>query len=131
MERRAITVRGVVQGVGFRPFVYGLATHLELSGFVKNSLGGVLIEVEGDARSLDHFLTGLTTRPPSLVRIDHLAWERQQPQGDRRFCIQPSEVESPGPIFVSPDIATCADCLAELFDPTDRRYHYPFLNCTH
>jgi hydrogenase maturation protein HypF len=130
MERRAITVHGVVQGVGFRPFVYGLASRLELSGFVENRVGGVLIEVEGNARSLDHFLTQLTTRPPSLARIDHLAWERRPPQGDRRFRIQPSEVESPGPIFVSPDVATCADCLAELFDPADRRYRYPFLNCT-
>jgi hydrogenase maturation protein HypF len=130
MERRAIAVRGVVQGVGFRPFVYGLATHLELSGFVKNCVGSVLIEVEGDARSLEHFLAELATRPPPLARIDHLAWERRPPQGDRRFRIQPSEVQSPGPIFISPDVATCADCLAELFDPTDRRYHYPFLNCT-
>jgi hydrogenase maturation protein HypF len=130
MERRAITVRGVVQGVGFRPFVYGLATHLELSGFVKNSLGGVLIEVEGDARSLEHFLTELATRPPPLARIDYLAWEHRSPRRDRRFRIRPSEAECPGPIFLSPDVATCADCLAELFDPADRRYHYAFLNCT-
>src|SRR5262249_37837602 len=81
-------------------------------------------------RSLDHFLTQLSTRPPPQARIDHLAWERRPPQGGSLFLIQPSEVESPGPIFVSPDVATCADCLAELFDPADRRYHYPFLNCT-
>ena len=79
MERRAIAVRGVVQGVGFRPFVYGLATHLELSGFVKNCVGSVLIEVEGDARSLEHFLAELATRPSPLARIDHLAWERRPP----------------------------------------------------
>jgi hydrogenase maturation protein HypF len=130
MERRAITVHGVVQGVGFRPFVYGLASRLELSGFVKNRVGDVLIEVEGEAGSLDHFLTELTTNLPPLARIDHLSWERRPTQGDRSFHIQPSEVESSGPIFVSPDVATCADCLAELFDPTDRRYRYPFLNCT-
>jgi hydrogenase maturation protein HypF len=130
MERRAIAVQGVVQGVGFRPFVYGLASRLELSGFVKNRLGGVLIEVEGDVRSLDHFLTELATRPPPLARIDHLVWERRPPQGDRQFRIRPSEAESPGPIFVSPDVATCADCLAELLAPGDRRHRYPFLNCT-
>ena len=70
------------------------------------------------------------TRPPSLARIDTLAWEHRPPQGDRQFRIQSSDIESPGPIFVSPDVATCADCLGELLDPADRRYHYPFLNCT-
>jgi hydrogenase maturation protein HypF len=130
MERRAITVHGVVQGVGFRPFVYGLASRLELSGFVNNRAGGVWIEVEGDARALDLFLNELATKPPPLARIDHLTWERRPPRGDGQFRILPSEVESPGPIFVSPDVATCADCLAELLDPTDRRYRYPFLNCT-
>ncbi len=130
MERRAIAVHGVVQGVGFRPFVHSLASRLELSGFVKNRAGSVLIEVEGDAPALDHFLTELATKPPPLARIDHLTWERRPLQGDRPFRIQPSEVDSPGPIFVSADVATCADCLAELFDPADRRYRYPFLNCT-
>jgi hydrogenase maturation protein HypF len=130
MERRAIAIHGVVQGVGFRPFVFGLASRLGLSGFVKNGVGSVLIEVEGEAGSLDHFLTELTTQPPPLARIDHLAWERLPTQGDGPFHIQPSELDRPGPIFVSPDVAICADCLAELFDPTDRRYRYPFLNCT-
>jgi hydrogenase maturation protein HypF len=130
MERRAIAVHGIVQGVGFRPFVYGLASRLELSGFVKNRVGGVLIEVEGDARSLDSFLSELATRPPPLARIHHVSWEPRPAQGDRQFRIQPSEVESPGPVFVSPDVATCADCVAELLDPADRRHRYPFLNCT-
>ena len=83
MERRAIAVHGVVQGVGFRPFIYGLATRLELSGFVRNRAGGVWIEVEGDARALDQFLTALATEPPPLARIDQLSWERRPPQGDR------------------------------------------------
>jgi hydrogenase maturation protein HypF len=130
MERRAIAVHGVVQGVGFRPFVYGLASRLQLCGFVKNRVGAVVIEVEGDALSLDHFLTELATKPPPLARIDHLAWENRPPRGDRQFRIDSSEVESPGPIFLSPDAATCADCLTELLDPNDRRYRYPFLNCT-
>jgi hydrogenase maturation protein HypF len=130
MERRAIAVQGIVQGVGFRPFVYGLASRLGLSGLVQNRVGGVWIEVEGDERALDQFLSALATQPPPLARIDHLTWERRPSQGDRQFRIQPSEVESAGPIFVSPDVATCADCLAELLAPTDRRHLYPFLNCT-
>ena len=103
MERRAIAVDGVVQGVGFRPFVYGLASRLRLGGFVKNRVGGVLIEVEGEVRALDRFLAELANKPPPLARIDHLAWEVQAPRGDGSFHIEPSEVESPGPIFVSPD----------------------------
>jgi hydrogenase maturation protein HypF len=130
MERRAIVVHGIVQGVGFRPFVYGLACRLELFGFVKNRVGGVLIEVEGEASSLDHFLAELASKPPPLARIDHVTWERRPIRSDRQFRIEPSEVDRSGPIFVSPDIATCADCLAEMLDPTDRRYRYPFLNCT-
>jgi hydrogenase maturation protein HypF len=130
MERRAIAVYGVVQGVGFRPFVHALASRLELAGFVKNRVGGVVIEVEGHTRALDDFLTELTTRPPPLARVESLAWEGRPPRGDRGFRIESSEVDCPGPVFVSPDVATCADCLAELFDPADRRYRYPFLNCT-
>ena len=130
MERRAIDVQGIVQGVGFRPFVYGLASRLELSGFVKNRTGGVLIEVEGDVRSLDRFLAELTTQPPPLARIHCLAWESRSLQGDGPFHILPSESDSAAPIFVSPDVAPCENCLAELFDPADRRYRYPFLNCT-
>jgi hydrogenase maturation protein HypF len=130
MERRAIAVYGVVQGVGFRPFIYGLASRLELSGFVKNRVGGVVIEVEGDARVLDDFLTEVATWPPPLARIDRVEWERRPIVGDDQFRILPSERDRPGPVFVSPDVATCTDCLRELFDPGDRRYHYPFLNCT-
>jgi hydrogenase maturation protein HypF len=130
VERRAIAIQGIVQGVGFRPFVYALALRFQLSGFVKNVVSGVSIEAEGDARSLDQFLTELTTKPPPLASIHHLSWERRPTQGDRGFYIQPSEADRPGPIFVSTDVATCADCLAELLDPADRRYRYPFLNCT-
>jgi hydrogenase maturation protein HypF len=130
MERRAIAIEGIVQGVGFRPYISNLASRLGLKGFVKNRLGGVWIEVEGDACNLDNFVTELEAKPPPLARIDHLNWECRPAQGDERFLIQTSEVESPGPIFVCPDIATCDDCLAELFGPGDRRYQYPFLNCT-
>jgi hydrogenase maturation protein HypF len=129
-ERRVIAVHGIVQGVGFRPFVYGLASRLRLHGFVKNQTGGVLIEVQGDASSLDAFLAELATRPPPLARIDRLSWERQAPRAERQFRIEPSREGAAEAVFVGPDVATCEECLAEVFDPGDRRYHYPFLNCT-
>ena len=121
---------GVVQGVGFRPFVFSLASRLKLCGSVKNRAGGVLIEVEGEAQSLDRFLLELTRELPPLAKIDHLSWDRQSPRGECDFRIERSETDQGGPIFVSADVATCDDCLAELFSPRDRRYRYPFLNCT-
>jgi hydrogenase maturation protein HypF len=124
-------VRGIVQGVGFRPFVHGLAVRLRLGGFVRNETGGVHIEVEGDAEALDRFLTALTDQPPPLAQVDHLSWERLSPRGEREFRIETSQADAAGSVFVSPDVATCDDCLRELFDPADRRYLYPFLNCTH
>jgi hydrogenase maturation protein HypF len=130
MERRAIAIHGVVQGVGFRPFVYGLAARLELHGFVRNRVGSVWIEVEGEPPILDQFLRELTTRPPPLARIAGLSWEPRPVVGDARFRIEASDGDSTGPVFISPDVATCADCLAELFEPADRRFRYPFLNCT-
>ncbi|MCI0459757.1 MAG: carbamoyltransferase HypF [Gemmataceae bacterium] len=129
MERWAVLIRGIVQGVGFRPFVYHLATQFGLGGFVRNQAGSVLIEIEGDSPALERFLTELATRPPPLAEIEHLSWERCPPQGETGFHIGTSEVSS-DPIFISPDVATCAACLAELLDPADRRHGYPFLNCT-
>jgi hydrogenase maturation protein HypF len=130
MERRAIDIRGIVQGVGFRPFVYGLACRLKLHGFVKNRVGGVWIEVEGEPPTLDRFLAELVCDPPPLARIDAVSWEPRPAQGERQFHIQPSDAGRTGPVFIAPDVATCDACLAELFDPLDRRYQYPFLNCT-
>jgi hydrogenase maturation protein HypF len=130
MERRAIAVQGVVQGVGFRPFVYGLANRLKLRGFVKNRSGGVLIEVEGDSQSLDSFLRALSEQPPRLAQIDEISWQPQSMRGEREFRIESSDHESSSGIYVLPDVAVCDDCLRELFDPADRRYGYPFLNCT-
>ena len=130
MDRRAIAICGIVQGVGFRPHVYGLATRLRLGGFIKNVSGGVLIEVEGESHSLDRFLDELTDSPPPLARIDELRWSSRPARGDPSFRIEPSERDDASPIFIAPDVAACDDCLAELFDPGDRRYRYPFLNCT-
>ncbi len=130
LERRRVIVHGVVQGVGFRPYVFGLAIRHGLAGFVKNRTGNVLIEIEGERPHLDQFLVELRSHPPALSRIEHLAWERLPSQGDHQFLIHPSGSDQPGAIFVSPDVATCADCLTELLDPADRRYRYPFINCT-
>ncbi len=130
IERRAIVVRGVVQGVGFRPYVYTLAARLGLCGFVRNQTGSVLIEVEGESSTLDRFLTELAERPPPLAQIEGLSWEPRAPRGDSQFRIESSVDDGTSPVFLSPDVATCGDCLAELFDPNDRRFGYPFLNCT-
>src|SRR5262245_45028539 len=119
MERRAITVCGIVQGVGFRPFVYGLASHFGLRGFVRNQTSGVLIEVEGESHSLDCFLAEITNKVPPMARIDRVSWERRGLRGEQRFCIDPSEADAAGQIFIPPDVATCRACLAELFDPSD------------
>jgi hydrogenase maturation protein HypF len=130
MERRAIAVFGTVQGVGFRPFVHELASRLALDGFVKNQAGGVRIEVEGETEPLDQFLEQLTKSPPPLARIDEISWERRSPRGGEGFEIRSSEAGA-GPVAISPDVAVCELCLAEMFDPANRRYRYPFINCTH
>lgn len=130
MERRAITVEGVVQGVGFRPFVHELARRHGLAGFVKNRAGSVVIEVEGTTARLDSFVADLANWPPPLAQIERVHSTLLPLRHECEFVIRPSDDTSDGPIFVSPDVATCADCLKELFDPADRRYRYPFLNCT-
>jgi hydrogenase maturation protein HypF len=130
LERRAICVRGIVQGVGFRPFVYHLAARLQLCGFVRNRTGSLLIEVEGAAAALDSFLAELADRPPTLAQIAHVSWEKRALVGERDFRIEHSEADMGSPIFISPDVATCPECLAEILDPADRRHGYAFLNCT-
>ena len=130
MERRAIVIRGIVQGVGFRPFVHGLASRLRLHGFVRNQTGSVLIEVEGESPILDDFLAELAGHPPPLAQIDSLSWESSPPRGEDRFRIETSQADPSGQIFISPDVATCDDCVREMLDPSDRRFGYPFLNCT-
>jgi hydrogenase maturation protein HypF len=128
--RRAIAVDGVVQGVGFRPFVYGVASRLGLCGFVTNQTGGVLIEVEGAPEALDRFVTEISSCPPPLARIDRLRAFAQPPRGDTAFRIEASRSGRPASIVIAPDVATCEACLRELFDPAERRYRYPFVNCT-
>ena len=128
-ERRLFNVRGVVQGVGFRPFVYGLARRHELSGFVRNDGGGVLIEAEGEARALEAFATELRGEAPRLAQVQAVSFSVIEPTGRTGFAITESRTTSAGAL-VPPDIATCDDCLRELFDPDDRRYRHPFVNCT-
>jgi len=128
-ERRRFRVQGVVQGVGFRPFVYALARRHGLDGFVLNDGHGVVIEAEGDAATLDAFTVSLREEAPGLARIDGLAAERVRPMGAPGFSIVDS-VATGSSALIPADVATCDDCLRELFDPADRRYRYPFVNCT-
>ena len=127
---RKITVRGVVQGVGFRPFVFNLAERLRLGGWVLNNSGGVEIEVEGPSDALEAFVTALRAEAPPLAHIESLQVQDAPPQGYDHFEIRHSERQEGRYQLISPDIATCPDCLRELFDPNDRRYRYPFINCT-
>jgi hydrogenase maturation protein HypF len=126
-ERRRFRVRGVVQGVGFRPFVYGLARRHELGGFVLNDGEGVLIEAEG--RDVEQFAAELVSEAPPLARIASLSADAIEPRGETGFAIVESRAVGRAAL-IPPDIATCDDCLRELFDPVDRRHRYPFVNCT-
>ncbi len=123
-------VRGVVQGVGFRPFVYRLALEEGLAGFIGNSTDGVTIEVEGPSASLDSFLARLRSEAPPLSRIDSIAVRNIAPADGTGFRIVASEVLGRVSTGIPADAATCPDCLRELLSPADRRYLYPFLNCT-
>jgi hydrogenase maturation protein HypF len=124
-----IHIRGVVQGVGFRPFVYRLATRLQLQGRVVNSTSGVVIEVEGPSFALNLFCRDLVELSPPLSRIEGVETGPIPPNGLLRFDIHESRTGA-GYALISPDIATCKVCEEELFDPEDRRYRYPFINCT-
>jgi hydrogenase maturation protein HypF len=127
---KQISVRGVVQGVGFRPFVYRLAHDFRLTGWVLNHSGGVEIEVEGSPAALDAFIHNLTAQAPPLAHIVAVQVRDAPPNGYSQFEIRHSIAEEGRYQLISPDIATCADCRRELLDPGDRRYRYPFTNCT-
>ncbi|MGN6392383.1 MAG: carbamoyltransferase HypF, partial [Gemmatimonadales bacterium] len=129
-RRLRVRVEGVVQGVGFRPHVYRLASELGLAGFVLNDELGVLLEIEGEPAALERFLARLAAGAPPLARIERVHPEHIPPIGDVGFQIVASRRLGAGSTPISPDMATCAECLAELFDPADRRFRYPFINCT-
>ena len=130
VARRRIIVQGIVQGVGFRPFVYGQALRLGLVGYVRNDSGGVTIEVEGEGAAIERFERALAETPPPLARIDGITTELVPALGDTAFVIAGSKAGAERRALIAPDVATCPDCLLELFDPHDRRYRYPFINCT-
>jgi hydrogenase maturation protein HypF len=128
--RTAIRVEGIVQGVGFRPFVYSLATELGLTGLVGNDADGVFAEVEGTQAAIDDFVLALRAKAPPLASIDRIATEPMTATGGTTFVMAASEPNGERRTLVSADTATCADCLAEMDDPANRRYSYPFINCT-
>ena len=130
MNAFRIKVTGLVQGVGFRPFVYRLACRLSLSGFVRNQRDGVSITLEGREEILKKFLVLLEREAPPASRIFRVEVKKIKPVGCLSFKIEESRGKKEGELFVPPDIATCADCLSEMADPADRRYRYPFINCT-
>ena len=130
LVRRAIRVEGVVQGVGFRPFVYTLATGLGLTGLVGNDLDGVFVEIEGPAAAVGEFLRLLERDAPPLARIERVTTRVIPPTRSASFDIAASDSSGPRRTLVAADTATCADCLRELSDPADRRFGYPFINCT-
>ncbi|MBM4463825.1 MAG: carbamoyltransferase HypF [Chloroflexi bacterium] len=125
-----ISVRGVVQGVGFRPFVYRLAHQHRLAGWVRNTSGSVEIEVEGEEKSLNAFLSALKTEAPPMACIEEVTAAPLAPHGHSTFEIRESHPAEGQYQLVSPDIATCQPCQEEIFSLSDRRYHYPFTNCT-
>jgi hydrogenase maturation protein HypF len=125
-----VRVEGIVQGVGFRPFVYRLAIRLGLAGTVLNDSEGVLAEVEGRAAALDAFVRALAEEAPPLAEVTAVRWQPVPPVGTEGFAIADSQRAGPAATLIAPDTATCDACLAELWDPADRRFGYPFINCT-
>ena len=129
-QRRHVVIKGIVQGVGFRPFIYNLAKKHSLSGYVRNDGIGVTIEVEGNTKAIDEFLITVRENPPPRATIFDIKIREMDLLGKSNFQILKSRDRADKFVPVSPEIATCPECLAELSDPSDRRYRYPFTNCT-
>ncbi len=130
IARLKIEINGIVQGVGFRPFIYRIANKNNLSGFVRNSPSGVEIEIEGNTGDLENFKNDLRNEAPPISEIFHVRYENIGVELTKEFKIISSTDELANRTLISPDIAICDDCLQELFDPSNRRYLYPFINCT-
>jgi len=128
--RKQLQIEGIVQGVGFRPFVYQTAVRLGLSGWVRNDSRGVTVEVEGEPAALDAFCRALREEHPPLASISRFEISTLPPAGGASFDIRHSASDTVKRAQISPDTFVCDDCLAELFDPLDRRHRYPFINCT-
>ncbi|MGB9677683.1 MAG: carbamoyltransferase HypF, partial [Candidatus Ratteibacteria bacterium] len=129
-KRYRILIKGKVQGVGFRPTVFRYANEFYLSGFVCNTENGVLIEVEGDEEKINDFIKKIKNSPPERAEIKKIDIKKIELKNDSQFKIIESIKEKKSDVEISPDIATCNDCLKELFNPLDRRYLFPFINCT-
>ena len=125
-----IKVSGVVQGVGFRPFIYRLARENDLKGWVINSEEGVEIHLEGEEEPLQSFLAEMKTQPPQAATIVEIRTEPAEAAGFTAFTIRDSTSHRRPTVRISPDLPVCEDCLRELFDAQDRRYLYPYINCT-
>jgi hydrogenase maturation protein HypF len=128
--RYRVRIHGVVQGVGFRPFVFRLALRHGLTGLIANDPSGIILEVQGESGSLAAFQSDLRNNPPPASAIDGITVEELVPIPEPGFQIVGSRDDAEAVAFISPDLATCENCLRELFDPSDRRFRYPFLNCT-
>ncbi|MGW3497627.1 carbamoyltransferase HypF [Streptomyces sp. NPDC001020] len=129
--RRRVTVQGVVQGVGFRPYLHALATALGLCGHVTNTPEGVIAEVEGAPEAVARFCDRITVDAPPLAQVDCVRYQEVPATGDTTFTILASRTDGPAGTLIPPDTATCTACLGELADPADRRHRHPFVNCTH
>jgi hydrogenase maturation protein HypF len=121
---------GIVQGVGFRPFIYRMARTHTLAGFVQKRPEGVVVEVEGPGPSIDAFLSDVNCHLPPLADVARLSSTEISPKDDREFKIIASKADGVPDVHITPDVATCRDCLNEMLNPKDRRFHYPFINCT-
>lgn len=130
MTARSLHITGIVQGVGFRPFVYNLATSMELTGWVLNASDGVHCVIQGEAAVLDRFVSAVRDQAPPMARIENIVAEDVEPELFDSFEIRESEALPGGMTLVSPDIATCEACRTELTSTGDRRARYPFINCT-
>jgi hydrogenase maturation protein HypF len=129
-ERKKINIKGIVQGVGFRPFIYSLAKKHSLKGFVCNDTEGVVIDVEGDKHSINKFIKGIEEELPILSIIDEMKVKNLPINNYKTFTIKSSSQNGKRSVLISPDTATCQDCIRELFDKNDHHYRYPFINCT-
>ena len=130
IKRARYLFTGIVQGVGFRPFIYRLAVRHGLAGFVQNRPDGVLVEVEGTPTAIASFFSSVGQELPPLANITNISSSDISITGDTEFQIIVSDNEGQGDVHIAPDSAVCAACLKELFDPADRRFRYPFINCT-
>jgi hydrogenase maturation protein HypF len=130
IQRAKASINGIVQGVGFRPFIYQLAREKGLGGYIANTSTGVDIEVEGEPGTIETFFQEIHLRKPPLARIVHIEKQYLPPQRYGDFVIKKSQVQAQRSALVPPDVSVCEDCLREMNDPQDRRYRYPFINCT-